>query len=109
MTPDLSARLLASRDAIRSPNLARQQLHLYRSVTWRIHEHSRNVRPIAAGYRVISGVAVVDVVGEVDMFTCGLLRDRPLLAVTDAYRRSLVINLAEVSFMDSTGLGVLIG
>jgi anti-sigma B factor antagonist len=61
------------------------------------------------GYRLISGVTVVDVAGEVDVHTCGLLRDRLLLAVTDAPRRSLVINLADVSFMDSTGLGVLTG
>ena len=61
------------------------------------------------GYRLISGITVVDVAGEVDVLTCGLLRDRLLLAVTDAYRRSLVINLAEVRFLDSAGLGVLIG
>lgn len=61
------------------------------------------------GYRLVSDVTVVDVVGEVDVLTCGLLRDRLLLAVADAFRRNLVVNLAEVSFMDSTGLGVLIG
>jgi anti-sigma B factor antagonist len=60
------------------------------------------------GYRLISGVTVVDVIGEVDVLTCGLLRDR-LLAVTDDARRSLVVNLADVSFIDSTGLGVLVG
>ena len=61
------------------------------------------------GYRLISGITVVDVVGEVDVLTCGLLRDRLLLAVTDDARRSLVVNLADMSFIDSTGIGVLVG
>jgi anti-sigma B factor antagonist len=51
----------------------------------------------------------VDVVGEVDVLTCGLLRDRLLLAVTDDARRSLVVNPADMSFIDSTGIGVLVG
>lgn len=61
------------------------------------------------GYRLSRGVIVVDVIGEVDVYTCGLLRDRLLLAVTDEARHSLVVNLADMSFIDSTGIGVLVG
>jgi anti-sigma B factor antagonist len=61
------------------------------------------------GYRLDAGVAVVTVTGEVDVATCGVLRDGLLRAVTDGNGRGLVVNLAEVSFLDSTGLGVLVG
>jgi anti-sigma B factor antagonist len=60
-------------------------------------------------YRLDSGVAVVTVVGEVDVATCGLLREGLLRVVTDESYRGMVINLAGVNFIDSTGLGVLVG
>ena len=59
-------------------------------------------------HRTDNSVAIVDVDGEVDLFTAGLLRDR-LLALVDEGHTSLVVNLASVSFIDSTGLGVLVG
>jgi anti-sigma B factor antagonist len=61
------------------------------------------------GYRLDAGVAVVTVTGEVDLVTCGVLRDGLLRTVTDDHGRGLVVNLAGVSFLDSTGLGVLVG
>ena len=64
---------------------------------------------LRVGYRMSSGVAVVDVSGEVDIGTCGLLRDRLLQALTDEGGPSLVVNLAEVDFIDSTGIGVFVG
>jgi anti-sigma B factor antagonist len=60
------------------------------------------------GYRLSCGVAVIDVRGEVDLFSCGLLRDRLLVALTDDCQRGMVLNLAEMSFIDSTGIGVLL-
>src|SRR6266849_7690248 len=60
------------------------------------------------GYRTDDGVAIVDVDGEIDVFTCGMLRDR-LLALVDEGHSSLVVDLGNVSFIDSTGLGVLVG
>jgi anti-anti-sigma factor len=59
-------------------------------------------------YRLSRGIAVVDVRGEIDVATCELLRDRLLLALTDQDRRNIVVNLAGISFIDSTGLGVLV-
>ena len=61
------------------------------------------------GYRLDVGVAVVTVTGEVDLVTCRVLRDGLLRTVTDHNGHALVVNLAEVSFLDSTGLGVLVG
>jgi anti-sigma B factor antagonist len=60
------------------------------------------------GYRTGDGVAILDVDGEIDVFTCGMLRDR-LLALVDEGHSSLVVNLEGVDFIDSTGLGVLVG
>ncbi|SRR6266568_158172 len=60
-------------------------------------------------YRLDSGVAVVRVSGEVDVATCGLLRDGLLRVVTDEDYRGVVVNLADVNFIDSTGIGILVG
>lgn len=60
-------------------------------------------------YRLDGGVAVVRVSGEVDVATCGLLRDGLLRVVGDEYYRGVVVNLAGVNFIDSAGIGVLVG
>ncbi len=60
-------------------------------------------------YRLDSGVALVTVTGEIDISTSALLREYLLRVITDEPHRSLVVNLAEVSFIDSTGTGVLVG
>src|SRR5258708_22785003 len=58
-------------------------------------------------YRTDDGVAIVDADGEIDVFTCGPLRDR-LLALVDEGHSGLVVNLGGGSFIDSAGLGVLV-
>jgi anti-anti-sigma factor len=60
-------------------------------------------------YRPGTSVAVVTVTGAVDVSTCGLLRDGLLRAITDDDHRGLVVNLAGVTFIDSAGIGVLVG
>jgi anti-sigma B factor antagonist len=60
-------------------------------------------------YCLDSGVAVVRVSGDVDVATCGLLRDGLLRVVGDECCRGVVVNLAGVNFIDSTGIGVLVG
>jgi anti-sigma B factor antagonist len=60
-------------------------------------------------YRLDSGVTVVKVTGEVDVSTSGSLRTSLLRVITDEIHHGLVVNLASVSFLDSTGLGVLVG
>lgn len=61
------------------------------------------------GYHLDTGVAVVTVTGEVDVATCDQLRAGLLRVVTDETDRGLVVNLAGVRFIDSTGIGVLAG
>lgn len=52
--------------------------------------------------------AVLDVAGEIDVYTAPKLRER-LLDLVKAGRYRIVVNLEGVDFMDSTGLGVLVG
>lgn len=60
-------------------------------------------------YRVDGGVAVVKVIGDLDVFTSGEFREGLLRVIGGEKDRSLVVNLAGVSFIDSTGTGVLVG
>jgi anti-anti-sigma factor len=64
---------------------------------------------LALEYGVADGIAVVQVTGEVDVASCGVLRDSLLRIVTDAGFGGLVVNLAGVRFIDSAGIGVLVG
>ena len=51
---------------------------------------------------------VVDVRGEVDAYTAPRLRERIIELVNDG-QYNIVVDLEGVEFMDSTGLGVLVG
>ena len=51
---------------------------------------------------------VVDVTGEIDVYTAPLLREE-LASLIDSEHTDLVVDLTKVGFMDSTGLGVLVG
>lgn len=53
------------------------------------------------------GWAVIRISGEMDLVTSPILRQRVHDAVADG-RRSLVLDLSEVLFCDSSGVGVLI-
>ncbi len=55
-----------------------------------------------------NGRTVVDVTGEVDVYTAPALRER-LIALVESGRTDLVVDLTAVRFMDSTGLGLLVG
>lgn len=52
--------------------------------------------------------SVLVVTGELDVYTAPRLREAILKLVADD-KRSLVLDLAGVDFLDSTGLGVLVG
>jgi anti-sigma B factor antagonist len=51
---------------------------------------------------------VVSVAGEVDVYTSPVLKERLVEAIENGCHR-LVIVLEDVSFIDSSGLGVLVG
>ena len=54
------------------------------------------------------GIEVIDVQGEIDMYTAPRLREL-LINLVSKGSYQLVVNLDEVGFLDSTGLGVLVG
>ncbi|HEY3266314.1 MAG TPA: STAS domain-containing protein [Armatimonadota bacterium] len=55
-----------------------------------------------------NGVSVISVRGEVDVYTAPKLREEIHRRMDDGAIR-LVVDLADVAYMDSSGLGVLIG
>ena len=54
------------------------------------------------------GIEVIDVQGEIDMYTAPRLREL-LIDLVSTGSCQLVVNLDKVGFLDSTGLGVLVG
>lgn len=63
---------------------------------------------LSAQVRRLDGIAVVAVSGEVDAHSARLFRDALAEGLSDGSRR-LIADLAEVTFLDSSGLGVLVG
>ena len=54
------------------------------------------------------GIEVVDVEGEIDIYTAPRLREL-LIDLVSQNHYQIVVNLEKVGFLDSTGLGVLVG
>ena len=60
------------------------------------------------GHRAQDGIEVIDVQGEIDMYTAPRLREL-LIDLVSKGSYQLVVNLDKVGFLDSTGLGMLVG
>src|SRR3712207_4022983 len=58
--------------------------------------------------RTVGEHTVLEVGGEVDVYTAPRLRER-LIELVDGGARKVVVDLSGVDFLDSTGLGVLVG
>jgi anti-sigma B factor antagonist len=58
--------------------------------------------------RTVAGHLVLEVGGEIDVYTAPQLRER-LISLVDGGARQVVVDLGRVEFLDSTGLGVLVG
>jgi anti-sigma B factor antagonist len=56
----------------------------------------------------VDSYAVVDVKGEIDVYTAPKLREKLIELVSEG-SYDVVVNLEGVDFLDSTGLGVLVG
>jgi anti-sigma B factor antagonist len=63
---------------------------------------------LTLGHHAQDGIEVIDVHGEIDMYTAPRLRELLIDLVSKASYQ-LVVNLDKVGFLDSTGLGVLVG
>jgi len=58
--------------------------------------------------RTVAEHTVLEVGGEVDVYTAPRLRER-LIELVEGGARHVVVDLGRVDFLDSTGLGVLVG
>lgn len=54
------------------------------------------------------GMGVISLEGEVDVYTAPKLKSR-LIDLVDEGKYNIIIDLQKVDFMDSSGLGVLVG
>jgi anti-sigma B factor antagonist len=57
--------------------------------------------------RVVDSTYIVSVAGEIDLFT-GPPFSTALSGALDAGARQLIVDLSECTFMDSTGIGILV-
>ena len=55
-----------------------------------------------------NGRTIVEVAGEIDVYTAPKLREQ-LAELVDSGRYDIVVDMTGVEFLDSTGLGVLVG
>ena len=69
---------------------------------------SRGCVELKLGHYDKDGIEVVDVEGEIDIYTAPRLREL-LIDLVSKNNYQLVVNLEKVGFLDSTGLGVLVG
>ncbi|HET6153839.1 MAG TPA: STAS domain-containing protein [Marmoricola sp.] len=58
--------------------------------------------------RQVDGTTLVSVGGEIDVYTAPKLRDK-ITELVNSGHHALVIDMEKVDFLDSTGLGVLVG
>jgi anti-sigma B factor antagonist len=58
--------------------------------------------------RTVAGHKVLEVGGEIDVYTAPQLREQ-LISLVESGDRQVVVDLGRVEFLDSTGLGVLVG
>ena len=59
-------------------------------------------------HHTTDGIEVVYVEGEIDVYTAPRLREL-LIELVNSGHYQLVVNMEKVEFLDSTGLGVLVG
>jgi anti-sigma B factor antagonist len=63
---------------------------------------------LALSTRTVGSYEIIEVGGEIDVYTAPKLREALVTAVDDGHH-NLVVDVQKVDFLDSTGLGVLVG
>lgn len=58
--------------------------------------------------RTAGDFEIVEVTGEIDVYTAPRLREA-IVELVDSGHRQLIVDVERVEFLDSTGLGVLVG
>ena len=65
-----------------------------------------NIR-IESSLRFVQGIPVLDIVGEIDIYTTPQFREAVVAAIEQG-GPAIVINMTKVSYMDSSGFGTLL-
>jgi len=73
----------------------------------RVVDYAEVAVDLSLNTRTQGEYTVLDVSGEVDVYTAPALRDR-ITDLLDAGQHLLIVDLGGVEFLDSTGLGVLV-
>lgn len=60
-------------------------------------------------YKTMDHILLVKINGDIDHHTCEMLRQKVDQALEETNSRNILFCFAQVSFMDSSGIGVLIG
>jgi anti-anti-sigma factor len=84
------------------------QIQTPQSVSSSFITKGERIMEIAIAEEIINEVTVLKLKGRLDATSAGDLKDR-VKALTKAGQVSLVIDMADVDFVDSTGLGSLVG
>jgi anti-sigma B factor antagonist len=50
---------------------------------------------------------VINIIGEVDLYNVGELK-KTLFSITDGLNKSVVVDMKDVNYMDSSGIGALV-
>jgi anti-sigma B factor antagonist len=62
---------------------------------------------LSLGEHIVDGRLIIEARGEADVHSAGHLRDR-LTSRIDAGSKSVILDLSQLGFIDSTGLGALV-
>lgn len=63
---------------------------------------------LALSTRAEGDFDVIEVAGEIDVYTAPRLREA-IVGIVESGRTKLIVDVEKVDFLDSTGLGVLVG
>jgi anti-sigma B factor antagonist len=58
--------------------------------------------------RMVEGIPVIELIGELDSYTCSRFRDAMIDTIEQGHS-SVVVSMASVEYIDSSGLGTLVG
>lgn len=62
---------------------------------------------LETGFSEIDGMKVLDVAGEIDVYTAPQFKDA-VNSIINSGEKHLIINMADVTYMDSSGFGTLL-
>jgi len=62
---------------------------------------------LETAFRKLNGTEVLDLVGEIDVYTAPQFKEAVNI-ILDSGQKHLIVNMAEVTYMDSSGFGALL-